>query len=156
MTDINEQVAVKLYNYLGNPHLTWATCNVRGQYRMIAKEIDSLYTPLIEQARQEGRRQVFEEHAAGKYAKAQLLKAQQHYREKLNEAFSKGYQLACDQLSKHYRKQIEEIFREIEGFIIGVDGCKFEERLDEDKGCLVLDMNQNQFNEMKSRFMEEK
>ena len=42
------------------------------------------------------------------------------------------------------RAEIKEYF---ENLIIGVEGCEFEERLDGDKGCLVLDMNQNQWDE---------
>uniref|UniRef100_A0A6M3Y4C6 Uncharacterized protein n=1 Tax=viral metagenome TaxID=1070528 RepID=A0A6M3Y4C6_9ZZZZ len=40
---------------------------------------------------------------------------------------------------------IEEIFNELNELIIGIEGCKFEERLDGDKGCIVLDMNENQW-----------
>ncbi len=46
--------------------------------------------------------------------------------------------------------RIGALIEEIEDLIIGVDGCKFEERLDGDKGCLVLDMNQNQWDEFKA------
>lgn len=41
----------------------------------------------------------------------------------------------------------EEIEKYLSGLIIGVDGCTFEERLDGDKGCIVLDMNENQWRE---------
>jgi len=40
------------------------------------------------------------------------------------------------------RKEVVEF---VSSLIIGIDGCKFEERLDGDKGCLVLDMNENQW-----------
>jgi len=54
------------------------------------------------------------------------------------------------------KKRMEETLVEIESLFIGVDGCEFEERLDGDKGCLVLDMNQNQWDEFKSRILEGK
>jgi len=40
---------------------------------------------------------------------------------------------------------IKEVVGFINKLIIGIDGCKFEERLDGDKGCIVLDMNENQW-----------
>ena len=33
----------------------------------------------------------------------------------------------------------------VNNLIIGVDNCKFEERLNGDKGCIVLDINENQW-----------
>jgi len=33
----------------------------------------------------------------------------------------------------------------INNLIIGVQGCEWEERLDGDKGCIMLDMNENQW-----------
>ena len=41
------------------------------------------------------------------------------------------------------------LIEEIDRLIIGIDGCEFEERLDGDKGCIVLDMNQNQWEALK-------
>ena len=40
------------------------------------------------------------------------------------------------------RKEVVEF---IDNLIIGIEDCKFEERLDGDKGCIVLDMNENQW-----------
>ena len=40
---------------------------------------------------------------------------------------------------------IKEVVEFINNLIIGIDGCRFEERLDGDKGCIVLDMNENQW-----------
>ncbi|KKN21710.1 hypothetical protein LCGC14_0922500 [marine sediment metagenome] len=48
-------------------------------------------------------------------------------------------QLEADQ------KVLRGIKKELNGLIIGIDNCKFEERLDGDKGCIVLDMNENQW-----------
>ncbi len=47
------------------------------------------------------------------------------------------------------RKGRQEVAGFIDNLIIGVDGCKFEQRLDGDKGCLVLDMNDNQWQDQK-------
>ena len=38
-----------------------------------------------------------------------------------------------------------EVVEFINDLITGIEGCKFEERLDGDKGCIVLDMNENQW-----------
>ena len=46
----------------------------------------------------------------------------------------------------------EEIKRELEELIIGIEGCKFEERFDDDKGCIVLDTNMNQWREFWERY----
>lgn len=47
------------------------------------------------------------------------------------------------------KEQVKQARREVVDFIsdliIGVEGCAFEERLDGDKGCIVLDMNENQW-----------
>ena len=40
---------------------------------------------------------------------------------------------------------IKKVAEFINDLIIGIEGCKFEERLDGDKGCIVLDMNENQW-----------
>jgi len=40
---------------------------------------------------------------------------------------------------------IREVVEFINNRIIGVAGCTFEERLDGDKGCIELDMNENQW-----------
>jgi len=37
------------------------------------------------------------------------------------------------------------VVESINDLIIGIEGCKFEERLDGDKGCIVLDMNESQW-----------
>ena len=50
--------------------------------------------------------------------------------------------------------EIRKIFEEIDNLIIGIDGCKFEERLDGDKGCIVLDMNENQWQALKERLLK--
>jgi len=50
-------------------------------------------------------------------------------------------------LDNRLRVQAEEIKKELEGLIIGMDNCEFEERMDGDKGCIVLDMNMNQWND---------
>jgi len=39
----------------------------------------------------------------------------------------------------------QEVVEFINNLIMGIDGCKFEERLDGDKGCIVLDMNEDQW-----------
>ncbi len=52
-----------------------------------------------------------------------------------------------DLTRRECREKGERIFKEINNLIIGIDGCKFEERLDGDKGCIVLDMNENQWRE---------
>ena len=44
-----------------------------------------------------------------------------------------------------YAMGIKEVVEFINALIIGIEGCKFEERLDGDKGCIVLDMNENQW-----------
>ena len=44
----------------------------------------------------------------------------------------------------------------ISDLIIGIDGCKFEERLGGDKGCIVLDMNENQWQVQKEEWNIEK
>lgn len=49
---------------------------------------------------------------------------------------------------------VREIFEEIDNLIIGVEGCTFEERLDGDKGCIVLDMNENQWQALKQRILK--
>ena len=47
---------------------------------------------------------------------------------------------------RNFRKRVvKDIFEELSDLIIGIEGCKFEERLDGDKGCIVLDMNENQW-----------
>ena len=43
------------------------------------------------------------------------------------------------------REARREVVEFINNLIIGIDGCKFEERFDGDKGCIVLDMNENQW-----------
>ena len=48
-----------------------------------------------------------------------------------------------------YQQKIEALIEEIDNLIIGVDGCEFEERLNGDKGCIVLDMNRNQWEALK-------
>jgi len=40
---------------------------------------------------------------------------------------------------------IKEVAEFINDLIIRIEGCTFEERLDGDKGCIVLDMNENQW-----------
>jgi len=50
------------------------------------------------------------------------------------------------------KKGIREVVEWIDGLIIGVDNCKFEERLDGDKGCIVLDMNENQWQAQKKEW----
>ena len=40
-----EWVARELYSYHGNPHQSWDTCSVRGQYRYTARQI--LFHPKI-------------------------------------------------------------------------------------------------------------
>ena len=62
---------------------------------------------------------------------------------------------ATNEILALHQKEIEKLFEEIDSLIIGVEGCKFEERLDGDKGCLVLDMNQNQWQALKSRYIKE-
>ena len=42
-----------------------------------------------------------------------------------------------------------EVVEFIDNLIIGIEGCKFEERFDGDKGCIVLDMNKNQWKAQK-------
>ena len=42
-----------------------------------------------------------------------------------------------------------EVVEFIDDLIIGIDNCKFEERLNGDKGCIVLDMNENQWQAFK-------
>ena len=44
-----------------------------------------------------------------------------------------------------FKAGIREVVEFISDLIIGIDGCSFEERLDGDKGCIVLDMNENQW-----------
>ena len=51
------------------------------------------------------------------------------------------------------KAQAEEIKRELDGLIIGINGCEFEERLDGDKGCIVLDMNENQYQDFWSKIL---
>ena len=46
-------------------------------------------------------------------------------------------------------KARKEVVEFIDDLIIGIDGCKFGERLDGDKGCIVLDMNENQWQAQK-------
>lgn len=48
----------------------------------------------------------------------------------------------------------EEIFGEIDDLIIGIDNCVFDERLDGDKGCIVLDMNENQYKTLKEKYIK--
>jgi len=62
----------------------------------------------------------------------------------------KGYAQArnhCEDILLPQERQagIKEVVDWIDYLIIGIDGCKFEERLDGDKGCIVLDMNENQW-----------
>ena len=49
------------------------------------------------------------------------------------------------QVSDAHKAGIKEVVEFINNLIIGIDGCKFEERLDGDKGCIVLDINENQW-----------
>ena len=44
-----------------------------------------------------------------------------------------------------HKAGIGKVAEFIDDLIIGVEGCEFEERLDGDKGCIVLDMNENQW-----------
>jgi hypothetical protein len=44
-----------------------------------------------------------------------------------------------------YQAGRKEVVEFVDNLIIGVEGCKFEERLDGDKGCIVLDMNDNRW-----------
>ena len=53
---------------------------------------------------------------------------------------------------KKCQARIEALIEEIANLIIGVEGCEFEERLIGDKGCLVLDMNQNQWDDFKAKY----
>ncbi len=53
----------------------------------------------------------------------------------------------CECRACIYEEGIKEVVEFISGLIIGIDNCKFEERLDGDKGCIVLDMNENQWRE---------
>ena len=63
------------------------------------------------------------------------------------------YGLFCDMAcGKHtayvnYQAGIKEAVEFINNLIIGIEGCEFEERLDGDKGCIVLDMNENQWHD---------
>ena len=50
-----------------------------------------------------------------------------------------------NELYKAYMVGIEEAAEFISMLIIGVEGVEFEERFDGDKGCLLLDMNENQW-----------
>ena len=61
-----------------------------------------------------------------------------------------GYLRGYAQAEQSQTARIEALIEEIENLIIGVEGCEFEERLDGDKGCLVLDMNRNQWDEFKA------
>ncbi|KKN62163.1 hypothetical protein LCGC14_0514420 [marine sediment metagenome] len=47
---------------------------------------------------------------------------------------------------------MKEVAEFIDDLIIGVEGCEFEERLDGDKGCIVLDMNENQWQAKKKEW----
>ncbi len=53
------------------------------------------------------------------------------------------------------RQTKEGIKKYLDSLIIGIDGCSFEERLDGDKGCLGLDINQNQWDEFWQAFSNE-
>jgi len=55
------------------------------------------------------------------------------------------------QVADAYKGGISEVVEFINDLIIGIDGCKFEERLDGDKGCIVLDMNENQWQDFKRK-----
>ena len=48
-----------------------------------------------------------------------------------------------------YKLGMREVMEFIDNLIIGIDNCKFEERLNGDKGCIVLDMNENQWQAFK-------
>jgi len=50
------------------------------------------------------------------------------------------------------KEVVEAIYNELTALIIGVNGCDFDQRLDDDKGCIVLDMNMNQWR----KFWEER
>lgn len=45
-----------------------------------------------------------------------------------------------------------EVVEFVDDLIIGIDNCKFEERLDGDKGCIVLDLNENQWQAQKKKW----
>ena len=47
---------------------------------------------------------------------------------------------------------IREVVEFIDNLIIGIEGCKFEERFDGDKGCIILDMNENQWQSQKKEW----
>ena len=53
------------------------------------------------------------------------------------------------EIKKAGRKEVVEF---VDDLIIGIDNCKFEERLDGDKGCIVLDMNENQWQAQKKKW----
>ena len=72
------------------------------------------------------------------------------WKSRLETEFCKGYREAVDDSSIRCQARIEALIEEIDNLIIGVDGCEFEKRLDGDKGCLVLDMNQNQWDEFRA------
>ena len=55
------------------------------------------------------------------------------------------YDVAREQSEISFKSGVKEVVEFINNLIIGIEGCKFEERLDGDKGCIVLDMNENQW-----------
>ena len=57
-----------------------------------------------------------------------------------------GFEIGIEQGKAEGRR---EVVKWINNLIIGIEGCKFEERLDGDKGCVVLDMNENQWQAQK-------
>ena len=50
-----------------------------------------------------------------------------------------------EDLENARRAGIKEVVEFINSLIIGIEGCKFEERLDGNKGCILLDMNESQW-----------
>ncbi len=65
-----------------------------------------------------------------------------------------GLRTVPDLISAQDAKTARILIEKIDNLIIGVDGCDFGERLDGDKGCLVLDMNQNQWNKFKATHLK--
>ncbi len=53
--------------------------------------------------------------------------------------------IANKQAEISFKAGIKEVGDFINNLIIGIEGCKFEGRLDGDKGCIVLDINENQW-----------
>ena len=71
---------------------------------------------------------------------------------RLNDGWERAFEKALDEKDAQCQAKIEALIEEIENLIIGVEGCEFEERLIGDKGCLVLDMNQNQWDDFKAKY----